>query len=369
MELIHLVVSGRIEQFHKQSILEMPHGSRFTASAAMCSLWAATWLARSITRRFPRVKFFDGIFDVFSRRAVVSSSPIHEVSDPLRRRILLYCNDLFSNKRSSYGSDYRAEFWEQIHHLLQYRHGKTGFNPSANSRAEDAGLFLLSCGAPEFLDFVEYIFRVDCYFHVGLPGTQIVAEINDLFRASGTPYYLTSFVKETVKEVVGHPFGGPQERDVIKIVAYPTIVISESEVLHVQALAPTLELLKRPHFKTANVEFMEALEDYRNGDYGDCLTKCNSALESTLKIICDRKRWAYQQTDTAVPLIRIFLHNTSLDPYFESFLAIVPTLRNRISKAHGAGVAPRNPSQHVAQFAINATATAILLLAAEVGEQ
>src|SRR4029450_5031974 len=33
--------------------------------------------------------------------------------------------------------------------------------------------------------------------------------------------------------------------------------------------------------------FLNALEDYRKGDYGDCLTKCTSAFESALKITSD----------------------------------------------------------------------------------
>ena len=49
-------------------------------------------------------------------------------------------------------------------------------------------------------------------------------------------------------------------------------------------------LLRDKSFTSADQEFIEALEDYRKGDYGDCLTKCGSSLESTMKIICDRKK-------------------------------------------------------------------------------
>jgi hypothetical protein len=30
-----------------------------------------------------------------------------------------------------------------------------------------------------------------------------------------------------------------------------------------------------------------------------CLTKCGASFESFMKIICDKKAWAYKQTDTA----------------------------------------------------------------------
>ena len=150
--------------------------------------------------------------------------------------------------------------------------------------------------------------------------------------------------------------------------AYPKVIMKESEVLHANAIAPALTLLQRPHFRGANSEYLAALEDYRKGDIADCLTKCGSAFESVLKVICHRKNWAYKETDTAVALIKIVLPQTNLDSYFESLLIIVGTLRNKLSSAHGAGMTVKQPAPHLAQYAINATASAILLIAQETGE-
>ena len=108
-----------------------------------------------------------------------------------------------------------------------------------------------------------------------------------------------------------------------------------------------------------------ALEDYRKGDLGDCVAKCGSAFESVLKIICEKKRWPYQQTDTAARLLATVLSRTTLDPFFEQPLLLIATIRNRRSTAHGAGVQPKSVSPQVARFALNATATAILLLVEE----
>jgi hypothetical protein len=99
--------------------------------------------------------------------------------------------------------------------------------------------------------------------------------------------------------------------------------------------------------------------DYRKGDISDCLTKCGSAFESVLKVICDRKGWAYQQTDTAKVLVSIVLPHTSLESYFESLLMIIATLRNKLSSAHGAGTAVKQPARHIAQYTLNATACAM----------
>src|SRR5262245_36304098 len=156
--------------------------------------------------------------------------------------------------------------------------------------------------------------------------------------------------------------------DVVKVPAYPKIIMRESEVTHAHAVEPALTLLQRPHFASSNAEFLAAMEDYRKGNHGDCLTKCGSAFESFMKILCSRKGWSYKETDTASTLIKTMLANMSLDSYFEQPLMIIATLRNRVSTAHGAGTATRTALAHLARYAINATASAILLLADETGE-
>jgi hypothetical protein len=90
------------------------------------------------------------------------------------------------------------------------------------------------------------------------------------------------------------------------------------------------------------------MEDYRQGDYGDCLTKCESAFESALKVIWDRKRWSYKQTDVASTLVKTVLANTALASYFEQLLMIVATLRN--------GATTKQPAR---QYALNSRASAI----------
>jgi hypothetical protein len=224
----------------------------------------------------------------------------------------------------------------------------------------DAIPYVMSCPGEEFLDFLEDLFKVDCYFHVGQSETIVVDELNDLLRQDNLPYHVTHFVKETVAGGVG--------TYTTYIRAYPQIVMKESEVLHANAIAPALTLLARPHFQGANKEYLAALEDYRKGDIGDCLTKCGSAFESVLKVICDRKGWAYKQSDTAKALIDIVRPQTTLDGYFDQLFVIVATLRNRLSSAHGAGTVAKQPTPHLAQYALNATASAILLIAAETGE-
>lgn len=313
---------------------------------------------------------FSHIFDVFSRRGREGADVepfIRTAPTTLRNKIVLYCQDVFSNSRSNWGGeDYTGEFWNEIHQTLRYRHGKFRLsNKNSWSQAEDAMNFLLTCKDEEFFDFIEYIFRVNCLFHVSTEENVIVAEINELFASENIGYELTEMVKEEVIEPVNiYPFFG-REGKVIKTIAYPQVIRKDDQVIHTTTIMPALNLLSEPKYKTANQEYLEALEDYRKGDYGDCLTKCGSAFESVMKIICDSKKWQYNRTDTASTLLRTIINNSGLETYFEQPLIVIATLRNRLSKSHGAGVTPKQVSQNYARYALNATAAAIVFLVNE----
>lgn len=309
------------------------------------------------------------IFNVFSRQNRESEPFMYKVPTTLRNKILLFCRDVFSGNRHKLSrQDYTGEFWDEVHQALLYRHGRLQLIEEGNpqSKVEDAVRFLLSCKDDEFLDFVEYIFKVRCMFHITNDENLLVADINELFVSENAGYELTAMIKEEVVEASNeYPFFG-REHKVIKTIAYPRIIRKDSQVIHKTVVQPALQLLGEPLYRTANQEFLEALEDYRKGDYGDCLTKCCSAFESVMKIICTKKKWPYRQGDTASTLVGIVVKNSSLDSYFEQPLIFIATLRNRLSKSHGAGVQTKVVSQHIAQYALNSTASAIILLINEI---
>lgn len=311
---------------------------------------------------------FSNILNVFSRRNKPPTPFAHQVSISLRNKILLFCNDVFNNERFGWGGgSYTSEFWEEIHQVLLYRHGRLQLTTdrSPQTRADDAIVFLLNCDGEEFLDFIEYIFRVRVLFRIQVDENVLVAEINELFTSENFGFELTEMVKEEVVEAIeGAPFFG-SEHKVIKVVAYPQIIKKESQVEQVLMIGPVLQLLAEPKYKSANQEYLEALEDYRKGDYGDCLTKCGSAFESVMKIICHSKHWPYKQTDTASTLLSTIIKNGDVETFFEQPIIIIATLRNRLSKAHGAGTTPKKASANTARYALNATAAAIVFLVNE----
>ena len=307
---------------------------------------------------------FTKIFDVFSSRPEAASKPTHDVPTTTRVRVLRWVTELYSNRRSDLAvigrGNYNDEFWSEIARRLLYRTGRG----QLGEFGDDPIAYLQRCSGKEFLDFLEDIFRAESFFHASIGDDKLIDELNHLLQLDNLPYHVTRFVKETVSEQ--ERFGGT--RTVTYVREYPKVIMKESQTLHKTAIEPALVLLQRSHFQNANKEYLAALEDYRNGDYRDCLTKCGSAFESVLKIICDRKGWGCKQNDTANTLVKIVLGKTKLDSYFEQLLMIVATLRNKLSSSHGAGTTAKEPAQHLAQYALNATASAILLLAHETGE-
>ena len=128
-----------------------------------------------------------------------------------------------------------------------------------------------------------------------------------------------------------------------------------------------MALLRESAYAPANKEFLGALEDFRKGDPGDCLTKCGSTFESVLKVICAKRKWAYKETDTAAPLLKTVMQGAGLESFFETPMLVVATLRNRLSSSHGAGTGSRNVTEAKAEYAVNATAAAIVFLVKHAG--
>lgn len=257
-----------------------------------------------------------------------------------------------------------STFWSHIHEKLRFLLGRpilSDTNPI--SIDEDAIEFLLNCSDEHFLAFVEMIFQSKQPWIIdsGINLHKLVEDVNTSFEVDSLPYFLTRLVlKPDARRIVftSYPDNPPVE-------VYPQVICREDEVLHQQAIVPTLLLLAEPYFANADREFLEALKDYRKGDYRDSVGKCGSSLESVMKVICARKRWSYQEADTASKLLKTILPQTTLDSFYEQPIMLIATIRNRYSSAHGAGTQQKTIPKHVARYVINATASAILLLVDE----
>ena len=311
------------------------------------------------------------LFTGYSKREHVADKANGALTNSFRSRMVQYCIDSFP------GYDiigprgrFVSIFWLEIQKSLVYLIGSPKLSRvSTSSPGEDAVAFLLECDNKVFLHFVELICQTESFWHSHVTHDEFVQNINRFLEVDDLPYFLTNFVFPptapasvlTGKAIVPPipPLDPPVE------VTYPKLIRRDNQAVHQTAIEPTLLLLSDPKFSTANGEFLDALADYRNGDHEDSVAKCGSALESVMKVICSHKKWQYRQTDTADTLLGTIFGRVSLDSFYREPIRLVATIRNRQSSAHGGGTQPKQVPTHVANYVINATASAILLLVEE----
>jgi len=143
----------------------------------------------------------------------------------------------------------------------------------------------------------------------------------------------------------------------------------DNQYLHAEVVKPVLRLLTERQFEKANEDFMAAHENYRHGNYKDCIVAALRAFESTLKAICSAQKWTFRPGDRASDLIKTVRANGLFPDYlgngFDSYVAMMktglPDVRNNAG-GHGDAPAALPVPPYIAGFALHMTATNILLL-------
>ena len=293
------------------------------------------------------------VFDVFSGRNQSTSTKKPPLTPQFRNRVYILWVRVFHKENYGYYSN-SPTLWNEVYDNLLYSLGRQRLSgKSAYSRDADLENFLGECNDENFLDFIELSFKSNSIFGAIDKRTEnraeiyeIIDEINTFLEVDGLPYYLTRYTFSDNR-----------------IEAYPQFIRRDSEILHKTAIEPALSLLSASDFREANKEFRGALEDYRQGDYRDCVVKCGSAFESVMKVICEQNGWPVGRD--AGKLLNAVLPKTTLPGFLKHPLIQIATIRNELGSAHGAGVAPRDVTPHLAQYTINMTASAILFLVGE----
>ena len=315
------------------------------------------------------------IHDVFSqRKAHKTEQNTKMVSSVDRTRILLLYRDIITGKWEGLPSPEAEMFWDEVHNLLEHRLGRPVLSQSMQrigihdhrTVVEDVYRFLSECTSDEFLDFIELSFKVRHPPQSRNGPSAAIEAVNEVFRQGNLPYRLTDYA--TVEEELERlPLidDGTHRRGASRTVVYPRIIVAEDEVTHEEAVEPALAILGCHQFAVANTEFRDGLEHYRRGRYLDCLTNCGSALESVLKVICDRKRWNYNDRATLGTLLDLVISQLGLEPVFAQKFNLLTTIRNRRSSSHGGGGSPRVVEPHLAQYMVTATAATIVFLVNE----
>jgi hypothetical protein len=316
------------------------------------------------------------IRDVFSVRHAARGQGYKPdwISERLRQRVLMLYADVLSGRMNRFDpysqEDHWLEFLEEMHQTMRHLYGRPVLSRARpNSAREDVLAFLLDCSPSEFFDFIELSFKLHAVWRVFISDREndFVDALNEIFRIEDAQYQITPGVEREEENPIkeGRFSGG---RRIVRV-AFPRVVRMDDEVAHTEAILPALFVLADPDYVAANEEFRKALEDYRKGDFEDCVAKCGSAFESTLKILCRKNKLPLDESkDTAGPLLDRVLPASSLDTRtFKEPLFVVARLRNRLSSAHGGGSTVRNIPRHVAQYALTSAAAAIALLVHEMG--
>ena len=292
------------------------------------------------------------LFDIYSKRKKRLEVPPLDVyqydtlAEPFRVQAVHILSDVFQEVGLSIEIKYHKEWYEVIHNTLAREYGVFRLNSRIVSE-ESVFQFLLEAEPDQVLDTIEICFglaeesvqqRQDRSAKIV---NAAVIELNERFDENG----------------IGYQYNGGK------------IVKRESEFLHKETVVEAIHLLQDKRFVGAEAEFMEAHGKYRQQQYEDAISGSCKALESTLKIICRKKGWSFDEKDTAKKLIAIVFDQGLIPKYLQSeFSSLrsvlesgIPTIRNKDS-AHGRGDKPRNVPAYLAAYVLHLTASTIVFL-------
>ena len=303
------------------------------------------------------------IFDLFSKRQKRLSGDApdvytyDELPQRLRVQIVHIIRDAIGDDRNFSGKT--EEVYKFLNDTLCREYGKFSLVEGYNvSKKEQVLNFLLqSPKTDDVIDVIElsfkYIERIikkdhqyDYSSNVKITPDDAISELNERFKENG----------------IGYSFDGSE------------IFRVDSTYVHSEITKPAIALLWNNKFKGANEEYLKAHEHYRHGRNKECLTECLKAFESTMKVICNEKGWAYNQTDNAKKLIQVCFQNelvptftqnqfTSLQNLLESG---IPTIRNKLG-GHGQGQTPQTVGDEMTRYGLNLTGANIIFLVEQSG--
>jgi len=290
------------------------------------------------------------IYNIYSRRkrCVEKAEPDVYQYDQVPEKLRVQILHIWDSALGTAG-------YEIIREILRREHGKLYLARQDYNPYNDCRQYLLKAhDIDEWLDVIEISFRYITRVVSDMAGWQrdsegiiqepddAIAELNFRFRDAGLGYQI-------------------ENGEIIRV---------DSQFVHAEVVKPTLQFLSDRRFAGAQQEFLDAHAHYRNAEFEDAIVDALRAFESTLRAICDIKRWTYPQGARASDLIRIVRQNDLLPTYLDqTFDQLVATLQSGLPKVrneaggHGQGREVRSTPGYVAAYALHLAATDILLLA------
>ena len=295
-------------------------------------------------------------FDIFAKRGKPAPDVLrHDLPPELRVQICGIVDEtVLAAGYSDHVFDDLSQFYVRLHNGLAHELGRFVLSNEAATNVRRGVRTFIMNDTPEFvLSLLSVLFQLlldDAETaRRGNPRDATIAavaaaqELNERFLEHGAGYSIEDF--KVVKVTSTH--------------------------LHKEVVRPALAVLHDPDFAAADAEFRKAHEHYRHARREEAIAECLKALESTLKVICTRRAWPFdEKKDTAKRLIDIVFDRGLVADHLKSeFVALravlesgVPTIRNR-SGGHGAGAKPRAVPESLAAYTLHLTAATILFLA------
>jgi len=302
------------------------------------------------------------IFSVSSNNNVPIQQFSENICPECRNSLLLYIDEILFKGNGFVGPD--IDFYQKMMTAIKIRNGILSFPNEYSDPASQIFALIKNSKTDMVCDFLELIFRIEVFDHFSTNPQEIVNGINCILTSFNCNYHLTDI--EIAENSITDRINRFRENDIpqsrwalhMHVVTYPVIVNSDKQMFRL-VISPALDALRDDRFKSTDKIFFKALIHLRKGEYDDCFTKCCSALESALKIICKLHHWDYRvKTDI---LINTIIENFNLPSFYKQTFVVVANLRNNFGSAHANEGEDPNRLRAYAHYATHQTASAIIL--------
>lgn len=298
-------------------------------------------------------------YNLFSERSTPPCQKLvyDKIDDGCRLQIKFIAEDFFETNHIRQFCD--EHIWPHIREGLKRAHKSNSlyaedlhktFGGYIVASAEVLGYLETQDDFKKTMDIVEVVFR-------------IIADIERLMNGSGYPFFVkpeqaidrlnTCFQKNCI----GYKFTGDM------------LIRIDNELLYANITKDTMQFLSNPDNFNINEEYLQAHRHYRNGDYEDCIVNCNKAFESTMKVICDKRVYPYDQSTRVTGLVAILINNHFFPPLLlQQITGVRKTLEEGISVirnnkgGHGKGIANVIVDENLASYTLDLTGSAIKFL-------
>jgi AbiJ N-terminal domain 4 len=266
---------------------------------------------------------------------------------------------IWTSTISIYSQYVVGDYWSNIHKHLARELGLFHLGSNSFSRPFEQCCNLLldeKTHVDTILDLIQFTFQcIECFREIMLARgfNQLWLHQIDAQSPNGAINELNARFRE---HSIGYQYNNGQ------------IMRVDSGFIHAEVVIPALTLLSSQDFSGAEQEFRIAHKDYREQKYKEAIANASKAFESTIKTICTRLDWDYEENDTASILVERILKKELIPKYndqhlhgLKNILVSVSTPRNK-EAGHGQGENVKQVSEYLAGYVLHITASNIVFL-------